>query len=94
MIQTLQRDGGASISREFAVGPDRKSAVIIESAREPRLRAHFQESLKAGGIRPIDLTRTTQASQTLEESVPGGAVPATLATREKKRNLGFPSLLY
>jgi hypothetical protein len=35
MIQTLQQDGGASISTEFAVGPDRKSAVIIESAGEP-----------------------------------------------------------
>jgi hypothetical protein len=35
MIQTLQQYEGASISRDFAVGPGRKSAVITESAGEP-----------------------------------------------------------
>src|SRR5213595_2311195 len=36
MIQTLRRDGGASMRRDFAVGPGRESDVIIENAREPR----------------------------------------------------------
>lgn len=35
MIQSLQQDGGALICRDSAVGPGRKSAVIIESAGEP-----------------------------------------------------------
>jgi hypothetical protein len=35
MIQALQQDGGASICRDFAVGPGRDSAVIIENAGEP-----------------------------------------------------------
>jgi hypothetical protein len=52
------------------------------------------KSLEAGAIGPIDLALTPQTSQILEESVPGGAVPATFATLEKKRNLEFPSLLY
>src|SRR5438045_3437825 len=30
MNQTFQRDGGASICRDLAVGPGRKSAVIIK----------------------------------------------------------------
>jgi hypothetical protein len=65
-----------------------------EQYQQRRKKPEWQKSLEAGGIGPIDLTLTAQASQILEESVPGGAVPATFATLEKKRTLGSPSLLY
>jgi hypothetical protein len=35
MIQDLQQEGGASTRRDFAVGPSRESAVVIENAGEP-----------------------------------------------------------
>ena len=36
MNQTIQQDGGASISRDFAVDPGREWAVFIENAGEPK----------------------------------------------------------
>jgi hypothetical protein len=35
MIQDLQQEGGASTRRDFAAGPSRESAVVIENAGEP-----------------------------------------------------------